>query len=65
MDMAPEQDKVWFSFKDATNLDTWQVLPLQHSEWEQIIVFETPEFYHRSPNSSEVQYTSRGMKKTI
>jgi len=24
MDMAPEQDKVWFSFKDATNLDTWQ-----------------------------------------
>ena len=27
----------------------------QPSEWEKIVVFETPDLYHRSPDSGELQ----------
>jgi len=37
----------------------------QPSEPDQIVVFETPDLYHRSLESNDIQYKSREVKKAI
>jgi hypothetical protein len=32
---------------------------------EDIVFFEPPDLYHRSPDSGELQYESRGLKRAI
>jgi hypothetical protein len=39
--------------------------PRQPSECEQIVFFETPYLYHRSPGSGELQCKSRELEKAI
>jgi hypothetical protein len=37
----------------------------QPEEWEQTAFFEPPDWYHRPPDSGELQYKSRGLEKAI
>jgi hypothetical protein len=40
-------------------------LEAPHEEWEQILLVETPDVDHRSPDSGDLQYTSRRLKTAI
>ena len=40
-------------------------VPLQPSERDQIVSFELPDLYHRSPDSGELKYISRELTKAI
>jgi hypothetical protein len=37
----------------------------QPSEWEQTVLVESSDLYHRSPDSGELQYKARGLEKAI
>jgi len=40
-------------------------VPLQPAVWEQILFVGTPDLYHRSPDSGDLQYRSRALKKVV